>query len=207
MSYSPAGTVVAGFRPLLFESELQGCPGRGQRSESIAAFSRHISFAKSSHRDNLPQESPIEAEPLPVARFSETVTIMTLKSAMQDLQERTLRAVSGLLGKLDYLASLRSQDGLYSHWGMERVHGEEATRRALRDAHRSIVSNILRTPLRHLVRDAEESAAVKQTHASELLQSLREHPAQVAPAGPGVGTERHLSSVLHALLRLVRNRQ
>ena len=126
---------------------------------------------------------------------------------MQDLQDRTLRAVSGLVGKLDYLSSLRNQDGLYSHWGMERVHGEEATRRALRDAHRSIVSDILRTPLRYLVRDAEESAAVKQTDASELLQSLREHPAQVTPAGAGVGTERHLSSVLHALFHLVRNRR
>jgi hypothetical protein len=126
---------------------------------------------------------------------------------MQDLQERTLRAVSGLVGKLDYLASLRRQDGSYSHWGLERVHGEEATRRVLRDAHRSVVANILRTPLRRLVQDAEESAAVKQTHASELLQGLREHPSQVTPQNAGVGTERHLSSVLHALLRLVRHRR
>ena len=132
---------------------------------------------------------------------------MTLKSAMQDVQERTLRAVSGLLGKLDYLASLRRQDGLYSHWGLERVHGEEATRRALRDAHRDVVSNILHTPLRNLVRDVEESAALKQTDPSELLQGLREHQIQVTPANAEVRTERHLSSVLHALLRLVRNRQ
>ena len=126
---------------------------------------------------------------------------------MEDLQERTLRAVSGLLGKLDYLASLRTRDGLYSHWGLERVHGEEATRRALRDAHRAVVSSILRTPLRHLVQDAEESAAIQQTRPSELLQSLREHPAEVTPPNPGVGTERHLSSVLHALLCLVKNRR
>jgi hypothetical protein len=126
---------------------------------------------------------------------------------MQDLQERTLRAVSGLVGKLDYLASLRRQDGSYSHWGLERVHGEEATRRVLRDAHRSVVANILRTPLRHLVQDAEESAAVKQTHASELLKGLRDHPSRVTPQNAGVGTERHLSSVLHALLRLVRHRR
>lgn len=132
---------------------------------------------------------------------------MTLKSAMQDLQERTLRAVSGLLGQLDYLAGLRSQDGLYSHWGLERVHGEEATRRALRDAHKGVVTNILRTPLRNLVRDAEESASVRGTETSQLLQALREHPEQVVPANAEVGTERHLSSVLHALLRLVRNRR
>lgn len=132
---------------------------------------------------------------------------MTLKSATQDLQERTLRAVTGLLGQLDYLAGLRTQAGLYSHWGMERVHGEEATRRALRDAHKAVVANILRTPLRSLVRDAEESASDRQTEPSQLLQALREHPEQVIPANPEVGTERHLSSVLQALLRLVRNRR
>ena len=32
---------------------------------------------------------------------------MTLKSALQDVKETTLAAVSGLLGKLAYLASLR----------------------------------------------------------------------------------------------------
>jgi len=85
---------------------------------------------------------------------------MTLKSAMQDLQERTLRAVSGLLGQLDYLAGLRSRDGLYSHWGLERVHGEGATQRALRDAHKAVVTNILRTRLRNLVRDADELASL-----------------------------------------------
>jgi hypothetical protein len=132
---------------------------------------------------------------------------MTLKSAMQDLQERTLHAVSGLLAQLEYLAGLRSQDGVYSHWGLERVHGEEATRRVLRDAHKAVVTNILRTPLRNLVRDAEESASVLQTEASQFLQGLREHPDQVIPANAAVGTERHLNSVLHALLRLVRNRR
>jgi hypothetical protein len=32
---------------------------------------------------------------------------MTLKSALQDVKETTLAAVSGLLGKLAYVASLR----------------------------------------------------------------------------------------------------
>jgi len=47
---------------------------------------------------------------------------MTLKSALQDVKETTLAAVSGLLGKLAYLASLRrGQDG-YQHWGMSLMH-------------------------------------------------------------------------------------
>ena len=36
---------------------------------------------------------------------------MTLKSALQDVKENTLAAVSGLLGKLAYLASLRRAQG------------------------------------------------------------------------------------------------
>jgi len=43
---------------------------------------------------------------------------MTLKSALQDLKETTLAAVSGLLGKLAYMASLRRGEGRYEHWGM-----------------------------------------------------------------------------------------
>ena len=42
--------------------------------------------------------------------------IMTLKSALQDLRETTLAAVSGLLAKLAYLGSLRRREGMYKHW-------------------------------------------------------------------------------------------
>ena len=58
---------------------------------------------------------------------------MTLKSALQDVKETTLAAVSGLLGKLAYLASLRRGQGRYEHWGMELVHGPESSERALKD--------------------------------------------------------------------------
>jgi len=131
---------------------------------------------------------------------------MTLKSAMQDLQDRTLRAVSGLLGKLRYLASLRGPDGSYSHWGLERVHGQSATERALKDAHRGVVSSILRTPLHRLVQDVEQSVG-SQDGSVDLLQDLEKHSAELIPPTPGAGTERHLSSVLHGLLRLVRHRR
>ena len=47
---------------------------------------------------------------------------MTLKSIAEDLQQRTLRAVAGFLGKLAYLAGLREADGRYVHWGLGRVH-------------------------------------------------------------------------------------
>jgi hypothetical protein len=56
---------------------------------------------------------------------------MTLKSAVQDLRETTLAAISGLLAKLAYLGSLRRREGGYKHWGMTLVHGEDASDRAL----------------------------------------------------------------------------
>src|ERR1700746_786287 len=52
--------------------------------------------------------------------------MMTLKSVKEDLQARTLHAVSGLLGKFEYFTSLRQDDGSYCHWGLSRVYGEEA---------------------------------------------------------------------------------
>ena len=68
---------------------------------------------------------------------------MTLKSALQDVKETTLAAVSGLLGKLAYLASLRRAQGRYEHWGMESVHGPESSERALKTAHAEIVAGSL----------------------------------------------------------------
>ena len=131
---------------------------------------------------------------------------MTLKSALEDLQGRTLRAVSGLLGKLEYLASLRKSDGSYSHWGLERVHGKAATQRALTEAHRGLVSRILRTPLEELLRDVDESSRPKQLASGDFVERLNEQPVHLIPPSPGAGTERHLNSVLRALAGLVRTR-
>ena len=83
---------------------------------------------------------------------------MTLKSALQDVRETTLAAVSGLLGKLAYLASLRKKQGGYQHWGMSLVHGEESSERAIRTAHAEVVAKVLREPVSSLVDDLHESS-------------------------------------------------
>jgi len=132
---------------------------------------------------------------------------MTLKSVAEDLQARTLQAVSGLLGKLGYLAGLRQSDGTYAHWGLTRVHGEAATQRALTEAHRGLVARILRMPLRNLVQDVEDSSGSKETAKAEFLEKLGAQPSQLMPPGPGAGTARHLNSVLRALSSLVKTRQ
>lgn len=132
---------------------------------------------------------------------------MTLKSALQDVKETTLAAVSGLLGKLSYLASLRRSHGRYEHWGMEIVHGAEPSERALRTAHNEVVSGILRTPLPTLLEDLKESSRGSGVGATKFVEDLNERFADLLPSGRRDSpTGTHLSSVLLALSKLERNR-
>jgi hypothetical protein len=132
---------------------------------------------------------------------------MTLKSALQDVKETTLAAVSGLLGKLAYLASLRHARGRYEHWGMELIHGPEGSERALKTAHAEIVAGVLRTPLASLVEDLDESSRGSGVTAQTYVEGMRDHLEDLLPGerldSPAAS---HLSSVLLALWSLERNR-
>jgi hypothetical protein len=132
---------------------------------------------------------------------------MTLKSALQDVKETTLAAVSGLLGKLAYLASLRRRQGRYEHWGMELIHGPESAERALKTAHTEVVADVLRTPLESLVADLEESSRATGVAASAFVEGMREHLDELLPGDDHASpAATHLSSVLLALSRLEKNR-
>jgi hypothetical protein len=132
---------------------------------------------------------------------------MTLKSALQDVRETTLAAVSGLLGKLAYLASLRRAHGRYEHWGLECVHGAESSERALRSAHAEVVTGILRTPIAELVEDLEESRRGSDIDAHFYVEGMRDHFDDLLPAGKQDSpSASHLNSVLLALLKLKKNR-
>jgi hypothetical protein len=130
---------------------------------------------------------------------------MTLKSVREDLQTRTLSAISGLLGKLAYFASLRRGDGAYAHWGLSRVHGAESAQRALGEAHKTVLSTVLRTPLGQLTEDVKESCKSQQVSEDKFLSGLQQQEELLVPPMPGPGSRRHLSSVLHALSALLRN--
>src|SRR5271169_1559686 len=106
---------------------------------------------------------------------------MTLKSALQDLRETTLAAVSGLLAKLAYLGSLRRREGGYLHWGMSLVHGEEASERALKAAHAEVLSTVLRTPMADLVEDLRESSAENEQPARAFVEGMREQFGELLP--------------------------
>ena len=132
---------------------------------------------------------------------------MTLKSALQDVRETTLAAVSGLLGKLSYLASLRRAEGGYEHWGLQSVYGAEPANRALRTAHSEVVAGILRTRLAALSADLRNSSASHGIPAQDFVEELRDQFEQVLPTGrQNSPTSAHLNSVLLALSSLERNR-
>lgn len=132
---------------------------------------------------------------------------MTLKSALQDVTGTTLKAVSGLLAKLDYIAGLRRETGEYYHWGLSRVHGEAQAQQALTETHRSLLSRVLRTPVKRLVEDVEISSQRNGMGPVQYLEKLQSQSHQLLPPDPGAGSERHLNSILKALSGLVRTRR
>jgi len=131
---------------------------------------------------------------------------MTLKSALQDVKETTLAAVSGLLGKLVYLASLR-RHGRYQHWGMELVHGPESSERALKTAHTEVVAGVLRAPLGSLVEDLDESSRAAGVAAQAYVEGMKDRVEDLLPGEQSDSpAASHLNSVLLALSSLEKHR-
>jgi hypothetical protein len=130
---------------------------------------------------------------------------MTLNSALEDLQKTTVKAVIGCLSKLEYLAGLRSSEGSYEHWGLARVYGDPAAKKALARAHRSLLSKVLATPIRNLVEEVEHSSETAGLAPITYVERLSTTSDSLLPPGPGAGSARHLNSVLHALASLLKN--
>jgi hypothetical protein len=133
---------------------------------------------------------------------------MTLKSALQDVKETTLAAVSGLLGKLAYLASLRRGHSGYQHWGISLVHGPESSERALKAAHAEVLTGVLRAPVPELVEDLRETTQTSGVPAADYVEELRRQFDDLLPGerkdSPAAS---HLNSVLVALSHLEKNRE
>jgi hypothetical protein len=132
---------------------------------------------------------------------------MTLKSALQDLRETTLAAVSGLLAKLTYLASLRDGEGGYRHWGMSLVHGPDPADRALKAAHGEVLSRVLKTPLNSLVEDLREASQESGVSSETYVQGMCGQLNELLPAQQDEASVRHLNSVLVALSSLEKSRE
>jgi hypothetical protein len=133
---------------------------------------------------------------------------MRLKSAVEDFEANTLRAVPGLLGKLSYVGRLQDNkgtgDGRYEHWGLARVYGDDAAQHAIRTSHRVLLSEVLREPLAGLLKDVPVSCSNEDLTEGEFLASLtlaHSLPTRLSPAARA-----HLGSVLSALSALVESR-
>jgi hypothetical protein len=129
---------------------------------------------------------------------------MTLSSAVESVQQVTLHAIEGLLRRLEYLASLQDQSGGYAHWGITRVYGGKATQEALSQAHRSVLSSVLATPIAHLMVDIQKSSASAGVPEDAYLEGLTSPNLKMLPPNPGAGSELHLNSVMHALSSLLK---
>lgn len=127
---------------------------------------------------------------------------MALKSALEDFEGTSLGAIPGLLGKLHYIAELHDGHGSYSHWGMGRVHGLEAARRAICTSHAAVLARVLRTPLRVLAEDLSCSASSAHVTAHQFIAFLEKLTPQVLPARPVAASHKHFTAVLHALSAL-----
>lgn len=120
---------------------------------------------------------------------------MRFRSAKEDLEATTLRALRGQLGRLDYLAGLRQASGSYEHWGLEKVYGEAGAQAALREAHAASAGALLRRTLPELAAEAGERAG-----------EIFERPAAEAlPAENDALSAAHFSLVWDALRSVARH--
>jgi hypothetical protein len=124
---------------------------------------------------------------------------MRLKSAVEDFEANTLRAVPGLLGRLSYVGSLHDGKGQYDHWGLTKVYGDDAAQRAIRASHRVLLSDVLKKPLAALLQDVAASCSKEHLTEREFLATLAQSPP--TPISPAARA--HLRSVLSALSTLV----
>jgi hypothetical protein len=129
---------------------------------------------------------------------------MTFQSPFDDFVLNSLAAITGLFGKLDYVAGLRQGDGPYSHWGLARVHGEIAAHQAASEAHRLLFCRVLSTPLGLLLDDAAQSQP--GPGLEEYLEYLSQRRPVLAPQDAGTGPVLHFNSVLRAISSLARAR-
>jgi hypothetical protein len=124
---------------------------------------------------------------------------MTLKSAYDDLRQRTVEKIPGTWGKLKYLVGLRSSTGGYEHWGFERTYGPAVAQEAFVEVHKKLVRTILRTRLGALREDLGQSSAAEGTNPVSYASMLSGNLNQLLPSSCPKETQLHFSSVLETL--------
>jgi hypothetical protein len=124
---------------------------------------------------------------------------MALKSAYDDLRQRTLGKIEGLWGKLCYFADRRSPEGGYEHWGFERVHGTAAAQETFARAHELVLGDILRARISLLQEDLEHCSQAEGINPASYVLKLTASQSRLLPSDCPQMTKLHLVSVLKTL--------
>lgn len=129
---------------------------------------------------------------------------MTFLSAYEDFVNGTLAALPSPLARLRYLASLRSADGVYEHWGMTRIYGRDMAQVAMARAHTAVVLELLRLPMRDVFRQLKEEAGRVALPAAQYFADLSAMGPALQPQKLGGGSARHFNATLVALSKLAK---
>ena len=123
-------------------------------------------------------------------------------SPSDDFSNRTLAAVPGTLAKLEYVSGLKSESGVYSHWGLSRTYGQAVANQTVAGAHSELFLAVLRSPLKTLAEEICQQAEERGFSAGEYAAKLASEGERLIPESLRGGTRRHFNSVLQSLSAL-----
>lgn len=116
--------------------------------------------------------------------------------SLQDFMNRTMNVLQGMWSKLNYIRELRTEEGQYSHWGLARTYGKEATEKMIAGVHSQLYLQTLRTPLRELFSQLEISAIQAGCSRAQLARQLHNARRRLIPKDLQGGAPEHMRSVL-----------
>jgi hypothetical protein len=131
-----------------------------------------------------------------VSRCSEILNFNPRLNAAEDFMHRTMDVLHGVWSKLNYIRELRKGDGGYEHWGLTRVHGQNAAERAIASVHSDLYLQLLRTPIPELINQLQLSADDVDCTAAELAKHLQQKQPDIIPQELRGATPEHLRFVL-----------
>jgi hypothetical protein len=114
--------------------------------------------------------------------MSDSVHLVAMQNARDDLECRTLSGIRCDLARLIYLASTRDYNsGAYHHEGLAARFGAEQAREALQISHCNIFRRLVSLPLEELVAELEIYVNISRETPQGLIHAWRElEPYRVA---------------------------
>jgi len=127
---------------------------------------------------------------------------MAINYSGEDFVLNTLQGVNGCLGKLEYLNSLRDENGTIHHWGLEKIYGAERTGAEFESAYGHSLNQLLRTPYQVLWKEFMESCTEKERAPQTFLHEFRENIFKHMPKEFDEAQNLHVRQVLDVVSAL-----